>query len=168
MLLWAECYAANSIDELDGRCGSGSASSGSYARTTFGSVDDYTNLYWRFFYGENIAERAATLFHEARHAGAWCHHSSDSSCPRGTSCDPSYENGCQGFGSGSGKGANGVQVDYFSWYVASALSYRTTSALKTRARDKANDILTRGFQKDPCLIMRSNGSLMSCTGTVQQ
>lgn len=158
------CWAGNELDELDGRCGSGSASSGTRAHTEFFPViaDEYTELYWPFFYGESVVERAATIVHEARHAHGLCQH--EGNCPRGgSSCDPSYEDGCVGFGSGSGKGCNAYQVLYLSWFAYSARDGWITQAIRDHAVFEANTILARAFEKDPCFRLASDGtSYMTC------
>jgi hypothetical protein len=153
VLNWAYCWAGNQIDELDGRCGSGSATSGKRAHTQHGPiVDNYTELYWPFFYGETVVQRAGTLFHEARHASG-CGHNGGTGCPRGASCDRGWSDGCEF--QWSGAGANRYQVSYLSWFASTAVW--TTSAVKASAVSEANSVLRRGFNTDPCFRLDSNG-----------
>lgn len=157
---WAYCWAGNQIDELDGRCGSGNASSGSRARTQFGPIiDNWTRLYWPFFYGESVVQRAGTIFHEARHAHGWCNHGG--SCPRGSSCDKSWNDGCFGVGSGSGAGANTYQVLWLNWFATTARSGWINSTIRANAVAEANSILSRAYQNDPCFRMNSSGFFIS-------
>jgi len=146
---WAMCWSAANIDELDGRCGNGGTSG--TAATTHRGVDDYTELYWPFFYGMDVVQRAASVFHEARHANG-CGHNAGTSCPRGGSCDNKWNQGC---GTSTSQGANQFEVNYLSWYANSA--WRTTPTLRTSAVSRANDILATGFRVDPCIRMSANG-----------
>lgn len=124
-------YSAREIDELDGRCGNG-GTSGVLATTYTGLfADDRTELKFPFFYGLSVSERAGTIVHEARHADGRGHNSC--SCPRGSSCDTSWQDG----------GANTYGILYMWWFVDSGIN--TTSAMKRRAQDRANDVLSRGF-----------------------
>src|SRR5215211_8238082 len=90
-----------------------------------------------FFYNENVVERAATILHEARHAD-WCgHNGNDGSnkCPaRSDSCDESFENGCKGVGSPSGRGATGYQALWLWWFTVDADSITGTPVRKAFAR----------------------------------
>lgn len=150
---WAYCWAGDSIDELDGRCTNGSLR----ANTQFGPVvDNYTQLYMNFFYGETVVQRAGTIFHEARHASGWCSH--DSSCPDGNnSCDPNWSNGCVGFLSGSGAGANAYTVLWANWFATTARSNWITTATRNDAIAEGNYYLNRRFGSDPCFRMNSAG-----------
>lgn len=81
---WAYCWSGNSIDELDSSC-----SNSSRAHTVYGPIiDNKTELRAPFFYDENVVQRAATIFHEARHAEGWCGH--QGSCSGGN-CDPNCD-----------------------------------------------------------------------------
>ena len=126
-----------------------------------GGFDDYTELYLPFFYNENSVERAGTLVHEARHAD-WCgHNGNDGSnkCPAlSNSCDEKYLDGCGGFGSPSGRGANGYQVLWLWWYAFEADAQHSSSTMKAWARDEANRILNTMFDVNPCFNITSNGS----------
>jgi len=152
--LWAQCWSASQIDELDGRCGSGTTNTGDAALTHRG-VDDWTELYWPFFYGMTISVRGASIFHEARHAWG-CGHNGGSSCLRGGSCDFSYGSGCT---EGTMQGSNTYEVNYIAWYLNTA--WRTTQGLKDAALARANDVLARGYVFDPCFRLSSNGTAVS-------
>jgi hypothetical protein len=153
---WAYCWAGNAIDELDAKCGSGEAYSGDYAYTRFGPIiNNYTELYWPFFYGETVVERASTIFHEARHAGDWCQHADNSSCANGASCDTNWATGCTGWGASAGAGANTFQVVWLMQYATSATWYTYTQHFA--AVIKANDILARRYQTDPCFRLGWDG-----------
>jgi hypothetical protein len=150
--LWAYCYAGNSIDELDGVCGD---SPRAYTQAA-PVVDNYTNLYMAFFYGETVIQRAGTIFHEARHAQGWCQH--DGSClDGGDSCDPNWANGCVGIGSSSGVGANAYTVLYMSWFAATARSNWINSTIRADAVAEGNRYLARRFGQDPCFRLNSAG-----------
>lgn len=140
-LRWAYPYAATYIDELDGRCGSGSATSGARATTYSGAfVDDRTVLKWPFFYGEVVVERAGTILHESRHA-AGKGHNGGSSCPRTTSCDTNW----------SYKGANMYQVLYLWWFYVDGT--RTTTGMRNYAQQEGQRIIDRGFVTNPGYVI---------------
>lgn len=126
ILEWGGRFARNEIDEVDGRCGDGSA----IARTQWGPViDNKTELYLGFFYSRSVPERAGTLVHEARHADGKGH-------DRGNN-DSSWEY----------NGAWRYHVAWLAWFAAEGRS--TTPALKTLARQRANNILATRFVKPP-------------------
>lgn len=150
--LWAYCWAGNSIDELDSDCGTQAR-----ATTRFGFlIDNYTKLYQPFFYDENVIQRAATLFHEARHASGWCRH--QGTCAWGN-CDPEWTNGCVGTLSGSGRGANGYTVIYLNWFATSARSSWINTSIKASAITEANGYLANRFEVDPCIRLSPGGYL---------
>jgi hypothetical protein len=135
-LRWAYNYSADGIDELDGRCGD---DDGIRATTWWGGwifVDYRTELYWPFFYDENVVERAGTIVHEARHAYGKGHDGGEG-CKSGVSCDLRWES----------YGANYYHVMYLAWFRAAAVN--TTSAMKDRARDGANYRLVNHFNIYP-------------------
>lgn len=156
ILRWGGNYTIREFDELDARCGDGTAR----ASTAWGGFDDYTELYLPFFYNENSVERAGTLMHEARHAD-WCgHNGNDGSnkCPaKSDSCDEKYLDGCGGFASPSGRGADGYQVLWLWWYAFEADSQHSSSTMKAWARDEANRILNTMFDVNPCFNITSTG-----------
>jgi len=160
ILHWGGNYSMREIDELDARCGDGSRR----AFTQWGVlIDNYTQLYLPFFYNENVVERAATILHESRHAD-WCgHNGNDGSnpCPaRSDSCDESFDDGCGGFASPSGRGATGFQALWLWWFTVDADGITGTSARKAFARDEANRIFNTMFDVDPCLNITSSGAVI--------
>jgi hypothetical protein len=157
MTLWAMCWSGNQIKRTRAQCGSGSKE-GTPASTYLGpTATDRTEFKWPFFYGESIANRAAIIVHEARHADG-CRHNGGDDCEWGSSCDKSWADGCNDLG--SQHGSNRWQASYLSWYVGTA--WRTTVALRLSALIVANDILDRGFKDEPCLNMTASGSVVSC------
>ncbi|MGQ0617033.1 MAG: hypothetical protein ACT4PW_08570 [Acidimicrobiia bacterium] len=126
ILEWGGRFARNAIDEVDGRCGDGTA----VAWTQWGPfADDKTELYLSFFYSRSVPERAGTLIHEARHADGKGHDSANR--------DSSW-------------GYNGAwrwQVCWLAWFAFEGTG--TTSALKTLARQRANIILASQFVTPP-------------------
>ena len=159
ILHWGGNYSMREIDELDARCGTSKR-----ATTRWGPIiDNYTELYLPFFYNENVVERAATILHEARHAD-WCgHNGNDGSnkCPsRSNSCDESFDDGCGGFASPSGRGAVGYQALWLWWFTVDADSITGTSTRKTFARDEANRIFDTMFDVDPCINITSSGAVI--------
>lgn len=160
ILHWGGNYSMREIDELDARCGDGSKR----AYTRWGVfIDNYTQLYLPFFYNENVVERAATLLHESRHAD-WCgHNGNDGSnkCPSGSdSCDESFDNGCSGIGSPSGRGGTGYQALWLWWFTVDADGITGTSTRKAFARDEANRIFDTMFDADPCINITSSGAVI--------
>lgn len=146
---WAMCWSGNQIDELDGRCGSGTSGPfGTQATTWWGPIiDNKTELYWPFFYGTTPVERAGTIFHEARHASN-CGHNYQSTK------DVSWESGCAW--PYTGQGAWPRSISFLWWYNATATM--ANASLRDRARDRANSMLASVFQNDPCFRIRSDGS----------
>jgi len=162
-LRWAGNYAIDSFDELDGRCSNGTF----HAYTWWGTIDDTAEFYMRFFYNENVVQRAGTLVHEARHAGGWCgHNGNDGSnpCPSGSeSCDEKLNDGCTGIFSDSGKGANGYQVLWLWWYTFEADAQHSDPVKKALARDDANRIIDNMFDVNPCFHITQNGDkIITC------
>jgi hypothetical protein len=142
-LRWGYPYAASKIDELDGRCGSGNKNSGARATTQWGVlVDNYTQLKWPFFYGENVVQRAGTVVHEARHAD-WVGHNGGTGCPRAASCDTSW-----GY-----QGANMYQVLYLWWFHVDGT--RTTSGMRNYAKTEGQNIIDTGFNTNPGYVIYS-------------
>jgi hypothetical protein len=152
VLDWAYCWAGNAIDELDGECGDGVNGTRAYTMAVPG-WDQYTDLYWGFFYGETVVQRAGTLFHEARHTNG-CAHNGQGGCPAGgDSCDRAWADGCWGWWSSNG--ANAYTVIYHQWFATTAVW--TTSAVRKSAVDEANAFLRSRFNVDPCFRLDSNG-----------
>ncbi|MEY4509447.1 MAG: hypothetical protein RLZZ450_1569 [Pseudomonadota bacterium] len=149
---WAMCWAANNTCKLQATC------EGSALATTRGAQNKIGECYNRFsnsfFYASTVAERASTVFHEARHSGAGgCGHNAGTSCPRGGSCDKSWTNGCEE--SAGKEGANKYQVLFLESYAF--FGFRLTTALKQSAVARGNVILTQGYQTFPCKIVTSSG-----------
>lgn len=134
ILEWAGIYAADNIDELDARCYGGF---GVAAYTTWGPIiDNRTKLYMTFFNDFNVAERAAIIIHEARHANGKPHKGSGCALG-GDSCDPSW-------------GYNGAYRYHVSW--AAQFAYRALNVpapVKQRLVDKANEIIDNSFTNHP-------------------
>jgi hypothetical protein len=128
ILHWGCRYVRETIDELDARCGPSDWSK--VAHTQWGPiVDNYTELYLPFFYARVVSERPGTLVHEARHAGGKGHDSG--------SKDSSW-------------GYNGAwrwQVCWLAWFWFAGT--RTSTAMRTAARQRANTILDTKFSTPP-------------------
>jgi len=126
ILEWGCRFARNAIDELDARCGS----AGTIARTQWGPIiDNWTQLYLSYFYGQGVSLRAGTLVHEARHADGKGH-------DRGNN-DSSW-------------GYNGAwrwQVCWLAWFAA--VGTQTSTAMRTQARQRANNIINGNFVTHP-------------------
>jgi hypothetical protein len=159
ILHWGGNFSMREMDELDARCGDGTKR----AYTTWGVGDNYTELYLPFFYNENVVERAATILHESRHAD-WCGHSGNdgsNKCSAGSdSCDESFDDGCSGFASPSGRGATGYQALWLWWFTVDADSITGTSTRKAFARDEANRIFNTMFDINPCINITSSGGVI--------
>lgn len=134
-LAWFYAFASNAHDELDARCGSGRAN-GCLIAQNFRGVDDYTVLYWPFFYGQDVPSRAGTIVHEGRHADG-SGHNGGSGCPNGGSCDTTW-----GY-----NGAIRYEVMYLWWVRArgNGLSPATRSLAQTRG----NALLANNFNTRP-------------------
>lgn len=100
-------------DELLGRCGSGCPGQCPGCNQAifgwhFGGIDEYTELYWPFFYGQNVFQRAGWIVHESRHDDVG--HDGGNSCGNGGSCDTTW----------GLNGANRYQILYLWWLSACA------------------------------------------------
>lgn len=144
---WAMCWSMNQITRLEPDCGNHANASA----TSSGRVKVYRPFYNNNYY--NPVQRAGTIFHEARHASGCAHNASDSSCPRGASCDKSWTNGCPA--SGKDDGANRFHVTYLAWYLATAT--RINATLRDLAQANANSILADAFKTKPCHSLDSYG-----------
>lgn len=125
ILQWGCRFARNAIDELDGRCGDGSAIAATW-RGAF--VDDRTELYLGYF-AQAVSLRAGSLVHEARHADGRGH-------------DAGNKDSSWGY-----NGAWRWQVCWLAWFAA--VGTRTSAAMKTAARQRANNILNSNFIQHP-------------------
>ena len=132
-LRWAYPYCATKADELDARCGNGSAFATSI---TGAAVDDRIELYLGFFYELSVSERAGTILHESRHQDGNSHNGG-SGCPRKTSCDTNW----------AYEGANMYHVLYLWWFAVDGT--RTTSAMKNLARSRARTVHNTAFNTNP-------------------
>jgi hypothetical protein len=150
---WAYCWSGNAIDELDGSCNNDSR-----ANTRHLPGAQRTQLRQPFFYDRTVVERASTVFHEARHAQGWCGHTDRCADGEG-SCDPNFNDGCVGFGSGDGPGANAYNVLFFHWFATTAQPHWITPPIRGNAVNEANYFLNRRFEQDPCFRADSNGHL---------
>ena len=126
ILEWGCRFARNNIDELDARCGSGSA----FAMTQWGAfANDWTQLFLPFFYGQGVSRRAGTLLHESRHADGKGH-------DRGNN-DSSW-------------GYNGAwrwHVAWLAWFAFEG--QHASAAMRTQATQRANNILNGNFETHP-------------------
>jgi len=135
ILRWGGNYAIREIDELDGRdCGNADSPLATTIHAPI--IDNYTQLWPKFFYQLNAVERAGTLLHEARHADGYSHSESDRSCPRGGSCDTRFGD----------SGANTYQVRWLSEF--SSLATQHPIEMRRIAANRANTILRGGFRYD--------------------
>lgn len=125
ILQWGCRFARNAIDELDGRCGDGSAIAATW-RGAF--VDDRTELYLGYF-AQAVSLRAGSLVHEARHADGRGH-------------DAGNKDSSWGY-----NGAWRWQVCWLAWFAA--VGTRTSAAMKTAARQRANNIINSNFVQHP-------------------
>jgi hypothetical protein len=126
ILHWGCRYVRENIDELDARCGDGIA----FAKTQTAVIGDaWTQLYLPFFYLNGVSLRAGTLVHESRHAGGKGHDHGNN--------DSSWEY----------NGAWRWQVAWLAWFVFAG--QRTSDALKTVARQRANAIINTNFTTHP-------------------
>lgn len=126
-LEWGGRFAREEIDELDARCGDGSAFAATHAP---GVGDAWTQLYLPFFYEMGVSLRAGTLVHEARHADGLGH---DASNHR----DSSWEY----------NGAWRFEVVWLAWFAFEGVN--TSTAMRDQARDEANIILNTRFVNPP-------------------
>lgn len=156
VLDWAYCFSGNAMAELTPVC-----DGGGMAATTYPAIqlDNRTELHKPFFYDSDVPRRAATLFHEARHADGWCIHSG--ACAAGqNACDRTFEDGCVGVASSSGKGAYAWTVIYLQRYLLNSRPELFDQVIHERVRQSANVVLGRNFESDPCFrITGINGAM---------
>ena len=160
ILHWGGNYAIREIDELDASC-----STASRAYTAFGPIiDNYTELRIPAFYNENVVERAGTILHESRHADYCGHSGNDGTNPclsRSESCDESFDDGCAGVGSPSGRGATGYQALWLWWFTVEADAVHGTTPMKDMARIEANRIFDTMFDVRPCFNITNTGQIVT-------
>lgn len=122
-LNWAQRYVEENIVELVASCGGGGAVAGTDRDA------GYTELFLPFFYERSVPERAGTLVHEARHASGKSHDSGKR--------DSSWQ-------------YNGAWRWHAVWLAKfSSGGKRTSKALRTLARQRANLIIDQKFDEHP-------------------
>ncbi|MGH9879441.1 MAG: hypothetical protein ACRD5H_17560 [Nitrososphaerales archaeon] len=138
ILHWGCRYARNQIDDLEAKCGDGSAIA---AAIQGWFVDDRVELYLGFFYNKNVPGRAETLIHEARHMGGKSH---DANFPSGSVF------GAGKSGADSSWGYHGAWMYgalYLWWFYADGR--RTTWALRQSAKQRAQLVIDNAFATHP-------------------
>lgn len=134
ILNWGRRYVRDQIDDLRSMCGDGSAIARSFGGGT-------VELYLGCFYNKDAPGRAETLIHESRHQGGRPH---NATFPAGSV----FGAGKSGADSEWGyQGAWMYGALYLWWYFAEGA--RTTSALRQRARQRANVVIDNAFAKHP-------------------
>lgn len=161
---WAYCYTSEIIVYLKAECDGGGAS----ARTYTWGLDQWnerTELYKAFYYDFGPPMRAATLYHEARHAEDNCSHTIN--CPASIDnelaevCDPQFEAGCVG---GEGKGAYAWSAIWLHRYAVDGHAGVINQDLRAYAVGNANFILGRNFEVTPCFTYIPDTGHLNDTG----
>jgi len=161
ILAWSYCWAAGHI-QITTNCFADPDREAEGARI----LDDDVELFASFF-DDSVVGRASVIMHEARHVEGGCGHSDDfdsifvgpgGGCLRGASCDGAYHDGCSGFFSSSGKGANAYQVDFLIDFVAHSRPDWTTPDIRLHAALLANSLLETAFYSDPCFRFEISGN----------
>lgn len=134
-LPWFYAFSSNAIDELDGECGNG-RTFGTLATTFSGLQDNRTELYWGYFYGQDVPSRAGTIVHEARHADGGPSHDG-SSCSAG-SCDSAW----------GLWGSRTYEVLYL-WWLRAAGGGSVSTAVSNLSQARANTVLATAFDARP-------------------
>lgn len=130
-------FSSNAIDELEARCGGGNLTGSITLATTFtGAQDNRTELYWGYFYALDVAGRAGTIVHEARHADGGPSHNCNT-CSAG-SCDSNWNLW----------GSRSYEVDYL-WWLRATGGAKITNAMSILAKNRANGVLSSAFCKRP-------------------
>ena len=132
-LRWAYPYTASNAGRTSAMCYKPGSSPGQWAAWAYGSRIE---LYIPYFYGFDVAARAATLLHEARHNGGKSHNGG-SGCSRGASCDTNW-----GY-----EGANMYEVLYLWWFGVDGT--RTTSAIRNLGLNRARTVHNTAFNTNP-------------------
>ena len=149
-LRWAGNYAHLAMDELDGEC---YWDSGANAHTVYGPfIDNYTDVYKGFVYGQGVSTRASVILHESRHADWISHDGNDADifwspggfyCPAGgTSCDEVFT-----WNDGSQARANSYEVWFLNDFWWNAVG--TTLWHQVMAQDRGNWVLANRFDSRP-------------------
>lgn len=164
---WAYCYSSEFIVKLVARCWDAKGSAN--ARTFTWALDqmnERTELYKPFYYDMGPVRRAATIFHESRHAHDDCNHTTN--CSAGidgdgnhtvAACDPQWEHGCV---NGEGKGAYAWGAIWLHRYAVEAVDRVINQDLREYAVEVANVIVGWHFDVPTCFQYEVK------TGHVQQ
>lgn len=115
-------------------------------------VDEWTRIYKGLVYQLTPYYRAASILHEARHAGGAGHNGNDGSnacASGGNSCDENY----------SDDALTGSANSYESWFAQWFLfeGTYTTTTQKRSAQRSVNWNLTNRFDNNPAFIFNANG-----------
>lgn len=132
-LRWAYPYTATNAGRTSALCFKPGSAVGQWAAWAYGSRIE---LYIPFFYSFDVASRAGTLLHEARHNGGKSHNGG-STCPRGASCDTNW----------AYEGANMYEVLYLWWFGVDGT--RTTSAIRNMGLNRARAVHNNAFNTNP-------------------
>jgi hypothetical protein len=132
-LRWGYPYTANNAGRTSALCFKPGSSVGQWAAWAYG---DRIELYMPYFYSLDVASRAGTLLHEARHNGGKSHNGG-TSCPRAASCDTDW----------AYEGANMYQVLYLWWFGVDGT--RTTTAIRNMGLNRARVVHNNGFNTNP-------------------
>lgn len=142
ILNYARRYVRENIDELQARCGDGSAVAASFSGVF---VDDRIELYRGYWYDQAAVERASTLVHEARHAGGKSH---DTTFPSWSIYGPGKPGADSSW---AYDGAWTYEASYLSWFATTATG--TTPAMQALARLQANVIINNAFATHPGFVV---------------
>jgi hypothetical protein len=154
-LTWAYCFSGDWIDELIPVCEAPPATSNIATTYPTALLDQHTDLHRAFFYNNTVTWRAASIFHEARHAEDDCFHVD---CAAGAkSCDQAYDHGCPG---GDGQGAYTYTAVWLQWFYVAAQAHQTDEQISRTALFQANVTLGRNFVADPCFRMQADGTVV--------
>ena len=142
ILHWGRRYVRNQVDDLRSKCGDGSAIATSFSGIF---VDDRIEVYMGFFYNRDLPSRAGTLIHEARHQGGKSHNARFPSWS-------AYGSGKKGADSSWGyQGAWMYHALYLWWFYADGR--RTTTAMRARARQRAQFTIDNAFRTHPGFVI---------------
>ena len=152
ILNWARRYVRDKMDDLQAHCGSNPFA----IATTFTGlfVDDRTELYLSFFYGDSVVERTAVLVHESRHYDVGHNANFPSwsvlaNAGQGQQADSSWDY----------NGAYHYEVAYLSWF--NNVAPTATPAMRSRARQRANWCLDNAFAAHPGFTIDENSAPQS-------
>jgi hypothetical protein len=165
---WAYCFSSEIIVKLVASCYDPSASAKTFL-WGLNQMNERTELYMPFYYQYGPPQRAATIYHEARHADDDCLHTTG--CPAALdsagnrvyeACDPQWAHGCVG---GEGKGAYAWSVLWNHRYAVDAVPALINQELREYAILNANISLGRNFDVTPCFTYDSTtGHVQAITG----